>query len=636
MNEGRFIAMRPTSGSVPTRKHSLWSSALLAAGLIVALSPSAPAQSTKSNNGGDEKPDLFEIGLFGGGSFFRNVSQGLGTKLNNGGAAGFRVTENFWRYVGLEQAFTYSANNLTFNNPVMTGEPNYGFGVRLYQWSLNPVFYLKPRGSAVRPFFTVGASAMDFRPTDTATGLSRQPFQGHLISATGVHELLLPGLNYGGGVKWHLTDSLGVRFDIRGLMSRNPTFSLPDAPGGGLAYIPFPTRLHGVQTTAGITWYFGQKAAPPPPPPPPPPPQALPPLNGGTLSAGGGTLCQGRPIVIRSSGVSDPAGRAITYKWRVNGQAAGGNSPELQFTPDHAGSYSIELEVEAPNTEGMPVRTAKANTLSISVQEYRAPTVSGCSAVPSQLNYGDSAALSASATGSACSEIRFKWTASEGTIANDTSAQASFDSKSVRFEQGGKIQSKTVTVTGTVTDDRGASASCDTQIKVDYTPSSIRFSDLIFSKGSARVNNCAKRILLEEVAAKAADPDYEIVLIGHYDKDEAPKGKLPKGRMTLDEQRVLDSFAVLTAGKGTCGNVDPSRIKVDWVADDQVSDFQPGICGTSARPAAEERRGAMVSTADQNRRVEVWLVPKGTKMPAAFKEAKQLDEKAIKKTGCPK
>ncbi len=311
----------------------------------------------------------------------------------------------------------------------------------------------------------------------------------------------------------------------------------------------------------------------------------------------------------------------------------GGNSPELQFTPDRAGSYSIVLDVSAPNTDGLPVRTAASNTLAINVQAYNAPTISGISAVPAQLNFGDTGRLSVTGTGSACSSISFKWTASEGTISNDTSANASFDSNTVRFEQGGKIQAKTVTVKATVTDDRGATASADTQIKVDYVPTSIRFSDLIFSKNSARVNNCAKRILLEEVAAKAADPDYEIVLVGHYDQDEVAKGKKPT---TLDMQRVLNAYAVLTAGSGTCGSVDTSRIKVDWTGAEQTSDFQPGICGTSARSAASERRGSAVSTADQNRRVEVWLVPKGTKLPASFKAAKVLAVKDLKKAGCPK
>jgi outer membrane protein OmpA-like peptidoglycan-associated protein len=203
----------------------------------------------------------------------------------------------------------------------------------------------------------------------------------------------------------------------------------------------------------------------------------------------------------------------------------------------------------------------------------------------------------------------------------------------VRFEQGGKIQSKTITVTAKVTDDRGQSATSSTSIKVDYVPQAIRFSDIIFNKNGARVNNCGKRVLLEELAPKAADPDYEIVLVGHIDQDEVSKTKRPS---TLDQQRVKNAVAVLTGGSGTCANVDPSRIKADWTGTEQVSDMQPGLCGTSTRAASKERSASVVSTADQNRRVEVWLVPKGTKLPASFKSAKELPAKEMKKLGCPK
>jgi flagellar motor protein MotB len=607
-----------------------WSRILACAGLAVVLCQAAPAQTSSSAPKGDELPDKVELSGFGGGSFFKQVDKGLGTKLVNGGAFGFRATENFWRYVGLEQAFTYSANNVRFLSPVQAGGPNYDFGQRIYQYSLNPVFYWTERGSRIRPFLTVGASALNFTPTDSAKGWARSQLNTSL-QAMGLDSQIAVGMNYGGGLKMHLSDNLGLRFDVRGLWSKNPTFSLLDSRSGGL-YIPRGNTLHGVQTTVGLTYYIGEKYVPPPPPPPPPP-AALAALNAGSLSVGAGTLCQGRAITVRSAGVSDPAGRNITYKWKVNGQPSGGSTPELTFTPDRAGNYMVELEVEAPNAGNHPVRTAKANSLSLNVQAYNPPTVSGVSVSPDSIAYGQSASLSARATGSACSTISFQWSASEGSIVNGNSATASFDSKTVRFEQGGKIQSKTVTLTAKITDDRGASTSGSTSVKVDYVPSAIRFSDLIFGKNSARVNNCGKRILLEELGPKAADPDYEIVLVGHIDQDEVSKTKRPA---TLDMQRVANAYAVLTGGKGTCANVDKSRIKVDWVGTEQTSDMQPGLCGTSARATSKERAGSMVSTADQNRRVEVWLVPKGTKMPAAFKSGKEIDAKLLKRLACPK
>jgi flagellar motor protein MotB len=612
------------------RYYSSSRSWILAAVLLaLVMAPGAAGQQAAKPSGGDERPDKVELNGFGGGSFFQGVSSGLGTKMVNGGAFGFRVTENFWRYVGLEQAFTYSVNNVRFESPAAPGLPQNDFGHRIYQYSLNPVFYWTERGSKIRPFLTAGISAMYFAPIDSAKGWARSPLNTNLL-AQNLDANIHPAMNYGGGLKWHLTERWGLRFDARGIWTKNPTFRLADYPNGGL-YIPRGDKLHGIQTTAGITYYLGRKAEAAPPPPPPPAPLAA--LNAGTLSVGPGTLCQGRAITVRNSGASDPAGRALTYKWKVNGQPMGGNSPELSFTPDRPGDYKIEMDVEAENTPNHPVRTASAPPLTLNVQPYNPPTVTNVMANPAAIQYGQTSTLSAQGTGSACSTISFQWTVTEGTVASPTSATTAFDSKAVKFEQGGKIQSKTVTATVRVTDDRGASATGTAQIKVDYIPSSIRYSDVIFSKNSARVNNCGKRVLLEEVAPKAADPDYEIVLIGHIDQDEVSKTRKPSD---LDMRRVLNAYAVLTAGGGTCANVDKSRIKVTWVGTEQVSDMQPGLCGTAARAASKERAGQMVSTADQNRRVEVWLVPKGTKMPAAFKEAKQLDEKLLKRLGCPK
>lgn len=611
-----------------------WSRTLAATGLALALCTVAGAQTTaapKAAAEGDERPDKVELGVFGGGSFFQQVNNGLGTKHVSGGAGGFRATENIWKYVGLEQAFTYSVNNVKFLRPVVPGDPSFNYGSRIYQFSLNPVVYWTPRGSKFRPFLTAGPSMLNFNPTDTATAEARF-LTNAKYGAQNLDDSLQVGLNYGGGVKWHITDRLGMRVDARGIWTKNPTFRIPDQSAVGV-YIPRGDKLNGVQTTVGLTYYIGKKYEPPVVVAAPPPPQPLAALAAGALSAGSGTLCQGRAITIRSAGASDPAGRGLTYKWKVNGQPMGGNSPELTFTPDRAGNYMIELEVESPNNTGLPVRLAKSNSLALNVQEYKAPTAGSCTATPAALQYGQTVSLNAQGTGSACSTIAFQWTATEGTISNGTSANATLDTKSVRFEQGGKIQSKTVTATAKVTDDRGQSASCSTAIKVDYIPQAIRFSDVVFGKNGNRVNNCGKRILLEELAPKAADPDYDIVLIGHIDQDEVSKTKKPS---TLDMQRVLNAVAVLTGGTGTCAKVDAARVKVDWTGTEQISDMQPGLCGTSTRTAAGERSSSKVSTADQNRRVEVWLVPKGTKLPAAFKNAKPLPEKELKKLGCPK
>jgi opacity protein-like surface antigen len=651
--------------SSQSHRASSWRRALLATGVAAALfvpvmaqetgkdaKPAAKAekasQKTPSGKGhwgpGDEYADSYDFGVFVGGTRYNTDQNGFGEKLHTGGLVGFQLTENPWKWIGIEESYGYHVNNATAETPMAPGEPNYGAGARMNEFEATPLFYLKPRGSRFRPYVNIGVALLDFHPTKKAS--TEAESEPALVGLGGIGSSPEWALTFGVGAKYHLNQHWGVEAALRDNWSHVPTFgtfAAPNASYPNAYYLPRTGSLLGLELRAGVNYYIG-KTREWVPEPEPPAPQALAPLTGGTLSAGNGTLCQGKAIVVRSAGAADPAGRGLTYKWKVDGQPAGSNSPELSFTPEAAGNHNVELEVSAENTAGMPIRTASAAPLALGVQEYKAPTVSGCAAIPAELGYGDSAKLNATATGSTCSTITFAWTAAEGTIADPTAASTSFDSKSVKFEQGGKIQAKTVAVSGKVSDDRGASASCDTSVKVNFIPNAIRFGDIIFGKGSARVNNCGKRILLEELAPKAADPDYDIVLIGHFDKDEAPKTKLQKIN-SIDKQRVLETYAVLTAGagksgKGTCANVDKTRVKVDWVAEDQTDDKQPGLCGTSARPATKERRGSVVSTADDNRRVEVWLVPKGTKLPAGFKAEKDLSAKDIARTlktlACPK
>ena len=76
---------------------------------------------------------------------------------------------------------------------------------------------------------------------------------------------------------------------------------------------------------------------------------------------------------------------------------------------------------------------------------------------------------------------------------------------------------------------------------------------------------------------------------------------------------------------------------VDWVGTAQTSESKPGLCGTSARAAQEERRGSQTSEADRDRRVEVYLVPRGTTaMPPSVQQIKPLPETQVKALGCPR
>jgi hypothetical protein len=200
-----------------------------------------------------------------------------------------------------------------------------------------------------------------------------------------------------------------------------------------------------------------------------------------------------------------------------------------------------------------------------------------------------------------------------------------------------------VTATFTATDETGKSATQTTTITVNCPPQFKRLPDIVFAKNSPRVNNCGKRILIDQAAPQAGSA-YDILLVAHRTSDEkttigpARRGRNAAPARTLDEQRALNAAAVLMNDHNTCASVDSSQVKIDVEGTDQTSTPDPGLCGTSNLPPTQkERRGSAVTDADKERRVEVYLVPKGSQaMPPAAKNARSVPEPVVKAIGCPR
>ncbi len=653
-------------------------SAVLCGALCFATVTYAQNTNNTTNNnktmtsGEDQYPDLVEFDPFGGVSLYGQVMRGLDTKLVNGGVAGIRLAVNPSKWIGIELWGDYAQANVEFRsssgvypagNGALTGRPlpTYSFGSRNYSFGLNPILNLRPRGSKFQPYLTVGVGGVQFTPTDTAKGLARAANTNALYFSGNLNDNLQVALNYGGGIKWHFSDHFGLRVDARGFWSRNPTYDLPNFPDGGI-YIPARDKINGFQGTVGLVFYFGQSKCPPMPPAPAPPP----PLPTPTITGGEGTICQGKPVTLHAN-ITGPAGHTLQYAWTLNGQTQGGNSPDFTFTPNNTGSFNVQVTVTdtapppAPmeRPKNIPVRcwvqpptppaaAPISATATVTVNDTT-PQITTVTADPNTLACAANASgthtanLTGNATASACGgNLTYKWTVSEGSVSNDTSPTATFDASTLNFEGGAQGQAKTVTATLTVTDESGKTATQSTTITVNCQPQWVRLDDVIFAKNNARVNNCGKRVLIDDAAPKVAGGDYDIVLVGHRDSDEeenAPGARGRRGRRgeagrPLDEQRVLNAAGVLSGGTGTCAKVDPSRIKVDWVGTDQTSDTKPGLCGTSN---VKERRGSETTAADKNRRVEVYLVPRNTQtMPPAVKNIKPLPEREVRALGCPK
>jgi outer membrane protein OmpA-like peptidoglycan-associated protein len=246
---------------------------------------------------------------------------------------------------------------------------------------------------------------------------------------------------------------------------------------------------------------------------------------------------------------------------------------------------------------------------------------------------GQNSTLSVTTRVAPGSNARIQWTVSEGTLSNATAAQTTFDSTSVSFPPSGQVQTKTITATATVRDDFGGTVSCTSSIRVSTNPQTTHYGDIVFAEGSARINNCAKRVLIERVYPQltGAYAGYTLVLVGHIDPSE-------RGNRTLDRRRVMNAAAVLTAGKDTCTALEPSRITADWVGTTET-EYKDTPCSVSFEAAPAERPADRVNPSDaraKNRRVEIWLVPPGKTLPSSVKEAHVLPTPELQRLACPK
>jgi outer membrane protein OmpA-like peptidoglycan-associated protein len=256
---------------------------------------------------------------------------------------------------------------------------------------------------------------------------------------------------------------------------------------------------------------------------------------------------------------------------------------------------------------------ASAETV-IVVRAYRPPTAT-VQAYPAEIVAGEKSTVSAQCQGECGGPLQAPaLTASEGSVQGDQ-----FDSTAVQFDSGNTgEQRKTVTITAKCADNR-TTGSATTTVTVIRKPviAAVRLPDVLFSHNNPRVNNCGKRILLEELRGYVEkDPTGRVVLVGHSSTDETAAN--------LDMQRALNAAAVITAGSGVCLAIPQSQVLINATGTNQNGiSFESALCGTSV--------GADASVTGM-RRVEVWFIPTGGQLPS-YQNAGSLP---VSNLGCPK
>jgi outer membrane protein OmpA-like peptidoglycan-associated protein len=597
---------------------------LLAITAVLATAvPALPQSSSSSGNAAKPFSDEGEysswnIGGFFGTQWFQRYQGTAGERylLQPKPIIGIRVTQNLGRYFGAEEFFGTGFNRLAllpFGGSGYASVSEYNF-----QFALHGMLYFTPRTSRYRPYVLFGPAGVFYDPAKASS--LEQPTVGiQAIPPAAFRTKAEPGFNYGIGMEMPLTRKLSTRIELMGLWTPTPDFGLPNVPlsGPGSLFIPTARNANAWQFTTELLWRKGFHEPPPPPvaaaPPPPPPP---PPITVQGIS-GAHDVCPGDNIRLSVSARGGPPNGTLSYEWFVNNaQAPGGAGTTYNLPTTTSGNKAIRVTV---SSGGM---TATSNTVNVLVKTLAPPTVR-FNVSPTTINYGDRLPLNASDTVSDCAQATpIRYTASEGTITGTT-----FDSSGVRFDPNATgVQSQVVRLTATETDSKNQTGSATANVTVTRKALASR-QDIVFANRSSRVNNAAKRYLIEQLTPKLrADPGSTVVLIGHRDMSETGRANA-----NLDTQRVLNTAAVLSAGKGVCPSLDLSRVQVSYAGTDQTDPPMP-----FGDASVKERSGQSTTDARaQFRRVEVWFIPSGADRPSVS-GAQAAPAREIQAKGCPR
>jgi outer membrane protein OmpA-like peptidoglycan-associated protein len=595
------------------------------AGSATAQMSASSGSSFSANTGGYS---LLDLTIFGGYEWFQ-FGQGTDNAVHGyhgSGVWGERLSEEFSRYIAAEEGIQIGYNRYAFR-PYGASQLSSAPAGQTQLYAAG-VVHLTPREAKYRPFLLIGPSYEWYKAPDLASATIAPGSPALIFPPNALKQQGRTALIYGVGVKINSSPRWGVRFDLTGTRSGTPHYGLPGVPyGAGSIYSP-GGYLHESSLTAsvGITFRFRYRELAVPAGPyvvpvkeTPKPPVVI---SVGAIT-GARDVCSGDDIRLTVTASGWPSDATPSYQWMVNGSPApGGTSSSFSVpTADGAGAKTVTVMVSAAGASGTSA------PVTVNVRPLAPPTIS-FTISPSTVTYGTRVPLAATANGSSCGGPATVVYSGQGVTGS------TFDSTALNFDMSNpREQRQTVTIRATATDQKRQTASSTADVTVVKAATARRLDDIIFPQLSSRVNNCAKRLLLEELTPMLrSDPGSKVILIGHRDASE-------KGRAAarLDEMRVINSAAVLSAGKGICPSLDLSRVMVNWVGDAQNDETRPALCGTSTN--VKEKGGQGVKESDKRapfRRVEIWFIPSGADIPATLTGLKPAPAKDIQAKGCPK
>jgi hypothetical protein len=162
---------------------------------------------------------------------------------------------NFYtqRHYGAEFLYSYQYGGVTFK----TDTPSrFGVPLQVHTIGLNGLYYLTNAKAAWRPFVTIGAGAIIYRPSSGGQAAAKDPLQGNFDTFFETSR----GFGMAGlGVKHPITKSIGFRADASEVFSKVPTFGLPESSASTSATVlPVGGILRSFRASAGVVFYLGK------------------------------------------------------------------------------------------------------------------------------------------------------------------------------------------------------------------------------------------------------------------------------------------------------------------------------------------------------------------------------------------
>ncbi len=346
-----------------------------------------------------------------------------------------------------------------------------------------------------------------------------------------------PNLTVGGGLDYQtplLHGRLAIRLFQVDYLYTHVNFG-PQI-GGGRA------NIDSVRASAGLVFHVGSVL--------PPSPITL------SCAASPGEVFPGDPVTVTATVGSVYGKLTPVYTWSGQGVTGSETTAQVATGSLSPGSYTVNGTVKEGKGD-KPWETANC-TATFTVKAFEPPTVS-CSVTPTTIKPGDTATVTATGLSPQNRPLTYAYTASAGTITG-SGTTATYSSTGA--------PTGPITITGTVTDDKGQTATCQTGLTIEApaapTPHVQTLCSISFTtdkRRPTRVDNEAKACLDQVALSLQNQSDAKAVIVGEATgrEKETPKHH---GRhyhaIDFAAQRAVNTKAYLVEEKG----IDASRISV--------------------------------------------------------------------------